>query len=356
MSGRPVRLSRCRPATGRSFATTRAARPHRRDELPAELQLRWTRTLPAPRPAFPSEVRLAYDASYEPVVLGHTMFVPSMVTDSVTALDTETGAERWRFITGGPVRFAPVAWEGKVYFVSDDGYLYCLNDDGSLRWKFRGLPEGRRGPQGAGTWAAGLVVAGSRRTRVGRRRGLFRRGPLAHRGRVRPRAWMPSRARPSGRTPTCDRHPGKQLGPRPSGEKAGLTPQGYLAIVGDRLIVPCGTATARLPGSEDGQAARPTRRAGAGAWGCRKAAGSWPASASISATRATCTTSPVRNDERLAKTKPGDAEFQAHALPGRMDAAGHRTGQPTRTRPLSPAGDDARSDVRERRRASWPAI
>ena len=118
-----------------------AASPH---ELPAELQLRWTRTLPAPRPAFPQEVRLAYDASYEPVVLGHTMFVPSMVTDSVTALDTETGAERWRFIAEGPVRFAPVAWEGKVYFVSDDGYLYCLNDDGSLRWKFRGLPEGRR--------------------------------------------------------------------------------------------------------------------------------------------------------------------------------------------------------------------
>jgi len=59
-----------------------AASPH---ELPAALQLCWTRTLPAPRPAFPHEVRLAYDASYEPVVLGHSMFVPSMVTNSVTA-------------------------------------------------------------------------------------------------------------------------------------------------------------------------------------------------------------------------------------------------------------------------------
>ena len=119
-----------------------AATPH---ELPADLQLRWTRTLPAPRPAFPHELRLAYDASYEPVVLGKTMFVPSMVTDSVTALDTETGAERWRFFAEGPVRFAPVAWEGKVYFVSDDGYLYCLNaNDGSLRWRFRGLPEGEQ--------------------------------------------------------------------------------------------------------------------------------------------------------------------------------------------------------------------
>lgn len=113
--------------------------------MPADLRLRWTRTLPAPRPAFPHEIRLDYDASYEPVVLGGSMFVPSMVTDSVTALDTETGAQRWRYITGGPVRFAPVAWKGKVYCVSDDGYLYCLDaDSGSLRWRFRGLPEDRR--------------------------------------------------------------------------------------------------------------------------------------------------------------------------------------------------------------------
>ncbi|MCH5378102.1 MAG: PQQ-binding-like beta-propeller repeat protein, partial [Planctomycetes bacterium] len=96
------------------------------DELSSDLQLRWARKLPAPRPAFPQELRLAYDASYEPVVLGRTMFVPSMVTDSVTALDTETGNIQWRFYAEGPVRFAPVAWEGKVYFVSDDGYLYCL--------------------------------------------------------------------------------------------------------------------------------------------------------------------------------------------------------------------------------------
>lgn len=119
-----------------------AASPH---ALPTELRLRWTRTLPAPQSAFPGEIRLAFDASDEPVVLGGTMFVPSMVTDCVMALDVETGEERWRFITEGPVRFAPAAWEGKVYFVSDDGYLYCLNAaDGSLRWRFRGLPEERQ--------------------------------------------------------------------------------------------------------------------------------------------------------------------------------------------------------------------
>nr|MCU0981049.1 hypothetical protein [Pirellulaceae bacterium] len=49
------------------------------EELPATLHLQWTRSFPAPRPAFPGEVRLRFDASYEPVVLGKTLFVPSMV-------------------------------------------------------------------------------------------------------------------------------------------------------------------------------------------------------------------------------------------------------------------------------------
>ena len=113
------------------------------EELSEQLYLQWIWEFGAPRPAFPREVRLLFDASYEPVVVGKTMFVPSMVNDSVTALDTVTGAERWRFYTEGPVRFAPVAWQDKVYFVSDDGYLYCLAAvDGRLNWKFRGLPAG----------------------------------------------------------------------------------------------------------------------------------------------------------------------------------------------------------------------
>ena len=109
------------------------------EELPAELHLRWVREFPMPRLAWPGQAELLFDRSYEPVVAGKTMFVPCNVNDSVTALDTETGEVRWRFFAEGPVRFAPVAGQGKVYFASDDGCLYCLDAaNGNLNWRFRG--------------------------------------------------------------------------------------------------------------------------------------------------------------------------------------------------------------------------
>ena len=217
-----------------------AASPH---ALPAEMELRWTRELPAPRPAFPGEVRLAFDASYEPVVLGSTMFVPSMVTDCVTALDAATGEERWRFIAEGPVRFAPVAWNRKVYFVSDDGHLYCLDAaDGSLRWKFRGLPEGSQDRRIVGhgrvisLWPArgGPVLADGVvyfATGLWPTEGVFVHALDAESGEP---VWSNT---DSHRIPESNWDHG-------IGFDAGLTPQGYLAVVGDQLVVPCG---AQLP-------------------------------------------------------------------------------------------------------------
>ncbi|MBE0536409.1 MAG: PQQ-like beta-propeller repeat protein [Phycisphaerae bacterium] len=116
------------------------------DSLAAKLHLQWVRKLPRPMPAWPPEqYKLQFDVSYEPVVAGKVLLVPSMVTDSVTAYDTETGDQKWRFYCEGPVRFAPVAWQGKAYFVSDDGWLYCTRiADGALLWKFRGGPGDRK--------------------------------------------------------------------------------------------------------------------------------------------------------------------------------------------------------------------
>ncbi len=97
------------------------------EELAEQLHLEWVRTLPPPRIAWPNEPRLHFDVSYEPVVIGKRMFVGSMVDGSVSAYDTDSGAELWKFYTEGPVRFAPVAGRDHVYFASDDGSLYCVN-------------------------------------------------------------------------------------------------------------------------------------------------------------------------------------------------------------------------------------
>src|SRR5207302_10044387 len=96
------------------------------EDLPASLHLQWVREYPPLKPAWPDQPKMQFDAAYEPIVVDKTLFVGSPHDDALTALDTETGEEKWRFFADGPIRFAPVAWEGRLYFTADDGYLYCL--------------------------------------------------------------------------------------------------------------------------------------------------------------------------------------------------------------------------------------
>ncbi len=127
-------------------AARSAATPHR---LAENLHLQWVRELPEPRRAWAFQWddrgKLDFDVSYAPVVLGERIFVPSNVTDSVTAYHIEDGRRLWRFHADGPVRLAPAAWQGRVYFVADDGHLYCVDaETGELVWKLRGGPSDRR--------------------------------------------------------------------------------------------------------------------------------------------------------------------------------------------------------------------
>lgn len=114
--------------------------------LPEKLHVQWIRELPKPAPAWSEEqYKLQFDRSYEPVVMGKQIFVGSMVSDKVTAYDTASGRQNWQFFCDGPVRFAPVAWRGRVYVVSDDRHLYCLDAEaGELHWKIRLAPSDRR--------------------------------------------------------------------------------------------------------------------------------------------------------------------------------------------------------------------
>jgi outer membrane protein assembly factor BamB len=84
------------------------------------------------------------------VQLGKTLFVSLLANDRVTAYDTDTGAEKWRYYAGGALRRPPAAaalpgGTNVVIFGCDDGWVYCLNAaDGSERWTFRAAPNAKR--------------------------------------------------------------------------------------------------------------------------------------------------------------------------------------------------------------------
>src|SRR5947209_527206 len=114
-------------------------------QLPAQLHLQWAREYPALTPAWPDQDKMPFDIAYEPVVCGHALLLSSSRHDCVRCLDTRTGEERWTFHADGPVRFAPAAWEGRLFVAADDGYLYCLDAaSGKELWKFRCGPSDRK--------------------------------------------------------------------------------------------------------------------------------------------------------------------------------------------------------------------
>ena len=233
------------------------------EALPANLHLQWVRQLPHPQPAWPDEPRLAFDWTYEPVVGGRTMFVPSSANDSLVALDTETGRERWRFYAQGPVRLPPVAWQGRVFFVSDDGCLFCLDGaDGRLLWKLRGGPNERRllgNGRLISAWPArgGPVVAGDRvyfAAGIWPSMGVFVHCVDARSGRV---IWTND---DSGVVQTEQPHGGQVTN--------GPSPQGSLVLVGNKLLVPCGRTYPAVFDARDGRL-RAYRMAGRDEVGCQ---------------------------------------------------------------------------------------
>ena len=210
--------------------------------LPAKLDLKWRLDLPQPMRAWPNEPRMVFDASYEPVVMGKTLFLGSPNDGSLSAYSTATGKLKWKFYTEGPVRFAPVAYRKKVYCASDDGRLYCLSaETGELKWVFRAAPKTRPDLRHLGN---------NRLISVWPVRG----GPVLAKGKV---------YLTSGIWPTMgvfvyavDPDTGREVW---SNEKlnylsgvcldhgafttSGLSPQGYLVVASGKLIIPNGRAT-----------------------------------------------------------------------------------------------------------------
>ena len=206
------------------------------EKIPASLHLQWQRHLPPVQPAF-RKSRLQFDQGYEPIAVRDSLFVALPHIDSVVAYAAKSGDEQWRFVADGPVRLAPAAWQGRVYFGSDDGHVYCLNaSDGKLHWKFRAVPSNRKllgNGRLISVWPVrgGPVIADGTlyiAAGVWPLEGVFVYAIDAESGKV---IWVNDRGGSLyGQTP----HNGQAMG--------GLSPQGYLLINGNELLVPCGTA------------------------------------------------------------------------------------------------------------------
>jgi len=100
-------------------------------EVPAEPKPKWTTKLRG---------RLS-----SPVVSGERLFVASVDTHTLHALNTKSGTELWHFVAGGRIDSPPTVWRGLVVFGSADGCVYALRaSDGILAWRFRAVPADRR--------------------------------------------------------------------------------------------------------------------------------------------------------------------------------------------------------------------
>ncbi|MCK5803860.1 MAG: PQQ-like beta-propeller repeat protein, partial [Lentisphaeria bacterium] len=230
------------------------------DKLPTALSLRWVhKTRHSPRPAWSGrDTRMPFDAVFHPVVAGDRLFFGSSADGKVYALDTATGKEQWSFFTGGPIRFAPLVWQSKVFVASDDGFLYCLAAEGQgswfgrrtgkLLWKMQGGPiesmllgndrmisrwPARGGPviaDGTLYFAAGIWPS----------EGIFLYALDAATGR---KLWCKDSA---GSIFMAQPHGGSYA-------KSGISAQGHLVVNGDQVLVPTGRAVPAAFGRADGK-------------------------------------------------------------------------------------------------------
>jgi len=205
-------------------------------DLPANLRLNWTRQLHQPSAAWPlSQTKLRFDDAPGLVVAGGLLLVNSTVTDSVTAYSLKGSTQKWTFKTNGPVRLNPAVDGGRVYFGSDDGYLYCLDlKTGKELWRLHGGPDDRRilgnerlinmwPVRGAPVVKDGVVYFSAG---IWPFMGIFIHAVNAKTGVP---IWTNSS---NGSKYIVQQHGSPAF--------AGVAPQGYLAVSGDVLLVPGG--------------------------------------------------------------------------------------------------------------------
>ena len=97
-----------------------------------------------------AKLELAWDTDIggrltSPVIASSRVFVVSVDTHTVHAMDAASGRQLWQYTVGGRVDSPPTIYLGRVLFGSADGWIYCLDaSDGTLSWRFLAAPMDQR--------------------------------------------------------------------------------------------------------------------------------------------------------------------------------------------------------------------
>jgi len=100
--------------------------------------------------AVPAKLKRAWEAKVGGKLTALTIaddkvFVASVDTHTLYALDASTGEPVWRYTAGGRIDSPPTIYRGRVLFGCADGWVYCLRaSDGELIWRFRAAPRDMR--------------------------------------------------------------------------------------------------------------------------------------------------------------------------------------------------------------------
>ncbi len=203
----------------------------------AKAAVAWTRQLPAIEMAWPFEKRLQFDKSYEPIIVGDQLIMAITSYDEMVSYNLKTGAEQWRFYANGPIRFAPVAYNEKIFFGSDDGNFYCINaQTGKLLHKYNCNPNGRM-LLGNNRYISNMPVRGG---------AVLENGIIYFTAGVWPNEGVSIYAMDANSFAIkwVNNTAHLKIIPHAHGSMAygGVAPQGYLAVMGDTLFVANGRA------------------------------------------------------------------------------------------------------------------